>query len=256
MIVSLILPTFKRPELLQIGLESISNQIFHYDLEIVILNDGIEDETETICKKFSNLNIRYYFTGQRNKNEIIWRCPGYAINIGVKKCLGNIIILSCPEMFHCSIYNFQNIVDSLKMKSNVFVTPTEIIYDDTGDILNKVKQQQKIDYNNFIIRTKESDASRMPYFMAMWKESFLNINGYDERMVGYCADDNDFVDRLTINNERIKVKLPIIHLYHGKVSDCQCHFENPAWVINWNIYQENKKMKIVKVNLDKEWGVI
>ena len=99
---SLILPCFFRAKLLNLSLWSIVQQKIKYDLEIVVLNDCIKDNTEEICSKYKDkLNIKYIFTGQRNENSFIHtRIPGFAINIGVKQCKGEIIILSSPEVFH------------------------------------------------------------------------------------------------------------------------------------------------------------
>ena len=58
--VSILLPSFKRPELLNLGLASLLHFKPTIDFEIIVLNDGIIDETENICKQYKeSLNIRY-----------------------------------------------------------------------------------------------------------------------------------------------------------------------------------------------------
>ena len=65
--VSIIMASFKRPKLLDLGLWSLAQQQIKYTLETVIINDGIEDETENICNKYKNiLNTKYIFTGRKN----------------------------------------------------------------------------------------------------------------------------------------------------------------------------------------------
>jgi len=99
---SLIITSFRRPHLLQWGLYSLAQQAVPAGFEIIVLNDGLHDETENICKEYQRqLNLTYVFTGERNlSGENKWRVPGFAINIGAQLSRGEILIISCAEMFH------------------------------------------------------------------------------------------------------------------------------------------------------------
>ena len=95
-VVSIIIPTFNRNELLKYGLTSISKQVTAFPYEIIILNEYIDDESSILAKQF---NARYIITRpEMTKETVSWRCPGYAINHGVKQAKGEYIIIACPEI--------------------------------------------------------------------------------------------------------------------------------------------------------------
>ena len=103
--VSLILSSFQRPHLLRLGLSSVLRFKPPFPLEIIVVNDGLPDETENVCKEFCDkgLDVQYIFSGQRNLGGTIKRrVSGFALNIGIKQSTGDIIVLSCPEIYHLS----------------------------------------------------------------------------------------------------------------------------------------------------------
>ena len=261
MLVSLILPAFCRADLLDLGLWSISKLDLNFPLEIVVLNDGVEDETATVCKKYRSLNIKYIFTGQRNTPEKKWRVPGFAINIGVKQCTGKIIILSNPEIFHLKD-NFTLALPSLK--PNSFVSPSCLYFDDENIVLPILQQKPTVGFTDEQLKQycknegKNKTAVRMPFFTAMYKKDFIDIGGYDERFTGFCGDDNDFADRIMANNKWVKCEdMRLIHLYHtGSNISSAPKYDNPAWVHNYNLWQENKRNNVVVVNKNIKWGIM
>lgn len=254
--VSLLLPSFCRAPLLELGLFSITKNPTIHELEILVLNDGQEDDTEAVCKKFPSLNIRYIFTGQRNKNGIIKRVPGFALNIGFKQCSHDIVILSCPEMFHLN-RAIDILVENLVKTPLSMVIPDFIYFDKsqvtTNSLLNN--RENSIDVDTLVGRPFGACHVEMPFLMAFYKSHALEIGGYDERMIGYAGEDSDFIERLKLKGLRhLRTQAQAIHLWHGNSSDGNYHFENPDWVINWNIYQNNVKNKTIEVNVGKDWG--
>lgn len=257
--ISLILPSFKRAELLDIGLWSISRQTINYDLEILVLNDGIVDDTEKICKKYPNLNIRYIFSGQRNLDGAIKsRVPAYAINIGVKQCKGDIILLSCPEMLHLN-NSFDLIIEPLLHDTDIMTTMKRIAFEDIGDLTVSLIRDKTLiiteeQFQKLTEGRKCVDAARMPYFMGMHKSHFIEIGGYDEDFIGYAGDDNDIMDRLRTKGLTYKyTAAKVIHLFHGGTNiNPIMHKDNPAWVYNWNLFNERKG--IINRNIGKNWG--
>lgn len=261
--VSLILPTFRRANLLDLTLYSIQEQKIDFDLEVVVVNDGIEDNTEDVCKKYNKLNVKYIFSGQRNTDTDKRRVAGFALNIGVKQSVGDILILSCAEIFHLNNCLSQ-IVTPLLTTRGILTTPNTIYFDDWGGYTDKISQLvhsgEPIHYNNYLngeeLKRRDSVyAIRMPYLMGMWREEYVSIGGYDEDFTGYAADDNDFIGRLLTNGCYYHyVNAVPVHLYHGISCDALFHPENPAWAYNYKLFQDRKGM-IVR-NQNKEWGKI
>jgi glycosyltransferase involved in cell wall biosynthesis len=264
-LVSIILPSFRRSELLDFGLFSLSKQKTSFPFEIIVLNDGVLDDTERVCSKYEN--VKYIFTGSRNLDgEIKWRVPGYAINIGVKQSSGDILVLSNPEIWHLLENNLEVAVQSCINNNLTISVPTLINFDDDRHILSYLLNSN---YNNSSLgipndifnlgcpeTPKSKMASGMPFFFTMPKSYFMGIGGYDEDFTGYAGDDNDFVGRLKYKGlivHRIN-ELKVIHLYHEGTNNGMNHEDNPAWVHNYTLWKTRKG--IIERNVGREWGVL
>jgi len=258
--VSIIIASFKRPELLNLGLWSLSQQHMKYELETVIINDGIKDETEKICNKYKNkLNTRYIFTGQRNLKDVsIFRSPSLALNIGIKQSKSDIIILTCPEIFHLNNgINF--IVDSLMKNKRILSSPKFISFDKTGKVKNYLINDLTLNIPNDIMSSLESNnhrckyASTLPFCMGMYKKEIIDIGGYDEDFTGFAADDDDLVGRLKLNGlTYIFNQANIIHLYHEKQYGWETRMKNERHIHNVTLFKERKG--IIVRNKNRKWG--
>ncbi|MBU0474938.1 MAG: glycosyltransferase [Bacteroidetes bacterium] len=83
-LISIIIPTFNREKYLQVAINSVLNQTIN-NWELLIVDDGSEDDTLSLVKKYINqhTNIRYFF----HKN----RGAAYAMNVGMESCKGDFI---------------------------------------------------------------------------------------------------------------------------------------------------------------------
>jgi glycosyltransferase involved in cell wall biosynthesis len=254
---SVIIPSFKRADLLQYGLKSWALQNIKSSYEIIVLNDGIEDETAKVCSNYqSRLPINYVFTGQRNAKDIVWRIPGFAINIGAQLAKGKNIIIACPEIY---ILNdcVQHMIDTLNEDPKKLV----ITYgkDDRGAaFLKYVKEGLS---NNDIASKYDSDVkntpainTEFPFFMGINRKEFIDIGGYDEDFIGYCFDDADVVNRLRKNGCSIhKIASKIIHLYHPRLR-YGLEEVKEKWNYNEKLYYE--RINQIQRNVGRQWGVI
>ncbi len=241
---SIIITSYKRPFLLECGLKCYLNKKGLENIEFLVINDGVEDETEDICLKLKNhLNINYYFTGQRNNNSSIWRCPGYAINFGVTKTSSDNILLSCAEMYYVDD-SLDPLVECLEEDRNRLVVPNG--FDDDSSVLKSLP---------VIIKYKDLPRLNvnLPFFMLMDKNKFVNIGGYDEDFIGIGYDDNDIVDRLTTSGSYIyNHNSYVIHLYHSRsLSNYSDDFQT-KYDYNKNLYLNRKGL--IERNIGKEWG--
>jgi len=253
-IASILIPCFKRAELLDWGLNSLAKQECKYPFEVLVLNDGVEDETRTVCDKYSDkLNIRYIFTGYRNKNKIQWRCPGFTLNIGVKKARANFLIFTCAEIFHLDNKSIEKTIDCLKVRRKIMVRP-------------QGKDDQKNEYLQYVINTKgKVDVNyntssmvdldtKLPFFLGLHKEEFTCIGGYDEEMVGWAYDDTDLVRRMQCYSIRyIQIDSKIVHLYHPRhrmgIENVQKMYKH-----NKKLYEHKDREGVLYSNVGKEWG--
>jgi glycosyltransferase involved in cell wall biosynthesis len=250
--ISIIITTFQRTHLLRWGLYSLSHQTMPFEFETIVVNDGIKDETENICKEFKEkLNLKYIFTGQRNiGNDPVWRVPGFAINVGVKYAAGNVLVMCCAEMFHVN----ETITKLTKpILDNPKLLGIPIGKDDrTGAFLDCINN------NNGTFDPETFDRcigldTKMPFLMALHRSQFLEIGGYDEDFIGIAYDDRDFIDRLLRNGcSYCPTDAMTVHLYHPRAEGYYEGGGPPEWEYNKNLYF-SRAGKIVR-NEGREWG--
>ena len=250
---SIIIPCFQRSNLLSLGLSSLLKQKFDGEYEILVLNEGLEDKTEKICNFFKSqgLPIRYIFTGQRNKEGLKWRTPGFAINIGAKLAQGQVMIISCPEIFVVDDC-LQQMVDPI-LENKKLITITKGYDDRRAQVLTILKNNGQI-VNRIDKLSLPSLQVRFPFFMGIDRQTFIDIGGYDEDFKGVCWDDNDIVDRLIANGGEYKrLNVRIVHLFHKRLRYGNEDIKK-LWQLNKDLYEKRKG--IIKRNQDKEWGKI
>lgn len=252
--VSIVITTFQRTHLLRWGLHSLSLQTMPFEFETIVVNDGLQDETEEICNEFKEkLNLKYIFTGQRNlKGDLVWRVPGFAINIGVKQSSGDILVMCCAEMLHVN----QTIARLTKpILDNPKLLGIPVGKDDrNGALLECIDKNNGIfdlaTYNNCVdLNTK------MPFLMALHRSQFMEIGGYDEDFIGIAYDDRDFIDRLLGNGcKYCPTDAATAHLYHPRADGYYEGGGPPEWDYNKNLYF-TRIGQIVR-NKGKEWGIL
>ena len=73
---SVILPTYNRGNVLFKTIESVINQSYKY-FELLIIDDGSNDNTQTVVKQFNDIRIRYF----KNSHSGL---PAVPRNFGIK----------------------------------------------------------------------------------------------------------------------------------------------------------------------------
>ncbi len=251
--ISIIIPSFQRAHLLKWNLITLSKQRLPNNFETIVLNDGIVDDTEILCKQYEEkLNIKYLFTGQRNINgQIVWRVPGFAINIAVKKCTGDVILICCAEIFHMnnsidlltSLYNYDN-------TEKILAIPKA--KDDNGNFLKYIEStngQINIDEYN---KQPNLINVKFPFFLAMRKQVFMDIGGYDEDFTGTDYDDSDLMGRLeTYGCTYVETDASVIHLWHPRLTMTPERI--PRFEHNKKLFEQ--RQGIIVRNKNREWGL-
>jgi len=250
--ISVIMSSFMRSKLLDLGLSSIVKHIPELPFEVIVVNDGVEDDTESVCKKYNNFfDVKYFFCGHRNINGIIPQGPALPNNIGIKNSSGDIIVLTCPEIYHLDNC-LQDIVSPLINEYKRIVIPNSMYFDDTGAYTNAVMAGVVGNLSSCNVRT---DSVQMPFLMGIWKKELLDVGGYDEDFTGYASEDNDLLNRLMRNGcVYHRVNTGIIHLYHGPRCPDGLMWDNQRWAFNRKLY--NERMGQVVRNVGKDWGTI
>jgi len=248
---SIIIPSYKRADLLKFGLQSLTRQKITSTYEIIVLNDGVLDDTQKVCDSFRDrLNVKYVFTGYRNTNLPIWRIPGYAINIGAKLAQGTFMIIMCPEIYLMEDC-IQNMVDALKANPKRMVITNG--KDDQDEVfLGNVRQTvSSYDLLNLYDRMPKLN-TEFPFFLGLSTKEFIDIGGYDEDFIGNCWDDQDIITRLKQNGLVYeKLEKRIVHLYHSRIRYDSAKTKE-GWDYNKALY--DARLGTVKRNVGKDWG--
>jgi len=240
MLTSLILTTFHRDHLLQLTLPS----IHRHNLEIIIVNDGLPDDTQAIANKHGT---QYIFTGYHNLKNPHWRIPGFALNIGVRQAMGDIVVLSCAEIYHVDNDLINQLAQTIAYEPMGLAIPQG--KDDNGDYLRYLQKYGK--HSEEIYERLPDLNTKLPFLFAMSRELYLHIGGYDEDFIGQAYDDNDFVTRLQdFGCKYISINARCVHLYHERNGPGR---SRKALQFNKRLYEARRG--IIVRNSGREWGV-
>jgi len=224
-VLTLIMTTYNRDVLLQRGLMSITS---HPWLRILVVNDGVEGNAKAICERYG---ADYLFTDAANT----WRVPGFALNIGVKNCASENIILSCAEIYHMNAC-------------------CRILRDSCGDKTLAIPQGWDDDgtyVEHGTVNKLPILNTKLPFLMALRRNEYMDIGGYDEDFTGSAYDDDDIVGRLVDNGcEYVETDALCVHLYHGRNTENKRATGRHEY--NKRLYEQRKG--IIIRNEGKVWG--
>jgi len=117
-LVSVIIPTYNRDELLRRAMESVLNQTFD-DFELIVVDGAKSDETKGLVKSFGDKRLRY--VPQKGKGI------ANARNIGIKKARGEFIAflddddIWKPEKLERQIQGFKELPESYGVIYTAFI---------------------------------------------------------------------------------------------------------------------------------------
>ncbi|KKN82798.1 hypothetical protein LCGC14_0306220 [marine sediment metagenome] len=254
-VASILIPCFNKIPLLKWGLYSLSKQECPYPFEVIILNDGLPDGTEELCNEYKDkLNIRYIYTGQRNSpGSLIWRCPGFCLNIGMREAYAEYLILTNAEIFHLDKFAVKKTIEALKSEIKILVKPKGKD-DQRNTFLTHVKDTKGEVTSAFDLNQVENLNTEMPFFLGINKSDYLCVGGYDEDFIGWAYDDTDFILRLRkYGCKFINIDSTIVHLYHPRHN-----IKDPKiwsrYVHNKNLYEHKDRQGVVFSNTQHTWG--
>lgn len=256
---SLIISTYNWPEALELCLKSVAVQKVLPD-EIIIADDGSGDETKSVIQQFSSLiKVPVKHVWQEDEGFRLARIRNLAIKNAECDYLifidGDIIIH--PDFIHDHYENRK--VERFIAGSRVLLSEKESIrrfqskqiifnfpFFNAKNRLNGIRNSylskiiSKYDYGIYNVRGCN---------MAFWKRDLYEVNGFDERFVGWGREDSDIVNRLILaGKKKFKLKFSAIqyHLYH-KEHD-RGSVDRNTDLLDKSISEQNIKAKI---GLDK-----
>lgn len=112
---SIIIPTFNRKNMLKEAIESIRDQTYK-NIEIIVIDDCSLDGTEEMLQEYIGvINIKYF---KNNKNK----GPGYNRNLGFNESSGKYIIFMDDDDYYIEKTYFERAISKLEKENFVFIS--------------------------------------------------------------------------------------------------------------------------------------
>ena len=232
--ISLIIPTYRNPEYLDICLKSaIEQQAF--ENEIIVAVDGFVEESQEILDKYKDdINVLDLVQNQGMQQ---------ALNLGVMNATNEIIFIVNDDNVFCKDWD-KVILDTLKDKEKTVLTLNQIEPTGPGIFKFPVKDfgsnPKEFKYNEFIeyeklIRKNELTIDGGIFPFAMYKKYYMAVGGFDTMYQSPFICDWDFFLKLDLIGLGF-VRTHNAHLYHfgstatknGKEGDKFKATEGPA----------------------------
>ncbi|WP_396148812.1 glycosyltransferase family 2 protein [Flavobacterium sp.] len=208
-LVSIIIPTYNRANLIIQTLESIRNQTYR-EFECLIIDDGSDDNTEEVVQLFINADNRFQFL-ERPSNKI--KGPNSCRNYGFEKARGEFIYFFDSDDF-LKPHALETYINGFNPESDGVLAQVERVDRITG-ILQDINS---IDSENLI---EDYFLNKVSYFVCgiLWRKPFLDNQPelFDEA-IGH-HDEWDFNLRMIYAKARIvKIYQPLVVYYQHQHS--------------------------------------
>ena len=225
-LVSVIVPTYNRPQMLADALKSIANQTWD-DFEVIIINDGGIDVTDVIKSSGIAEKINYISLGRNSERS-------YVRNAGLKLARGKYIAyLDDDDIYYPD--HLQTLIDTLKQSGN------RAAYSDAyravqvlADGKFKTIRRELIFYEDFSINALLVH-NQFPNLCVMHERSLINEIGYFDESLNTHEDWDYWI--------RIGLKCPFVHV--KKITAEYTHRNDESNTTSYNFNDFNRTREII-----------
>jgi glycosyltransferase involved in cell wall biosynthesis len=230
---SVIIPCFNAEKTIVRALDSVVNQSCR-DFEIIIVNDGSNDNTESIIKKyFENKDIKYKYIYQDNKG------PSSARNNAVKNSRAEYLaFLDSDDEWHLEKLQIQ--YDEI-IKSKIRFVSTK--YTTLDFKINNKRVIKEYKFEDFLISNRTSTPCTI-----VEKELFEEVGGFDESM-SYSEDYNLWL-KISLIEPLYLIEQELVKLHKKPYGESG--LSSNLWsmekgeIKNYTYFYKNKYIGIVK----------
>lgn len=208
-IISVIMPTYNRANRLKDTIESVLAQSFD-SYELIIINDGSEDNTSEICTQYAEKQRKIKFINyKKNKGA------SYARNIGIKESKGKYItFVDDDDIVDKEMLNFLYNL-AMQYTSDISICGCWYGYEERISpkyIFNELMILDKVQGLNELLKREKYNSSNPNKLFR--KELFQNVNYIEGKLV----DDIHVIYRLFAQANKVVAKGKPLYTYmrHGK----------------------------------------
>lgn len=206
--VSLIIPTYRNPECLDICLRSAFEQQTN-DNQIIVVVDGFFEESSEVLAKYPKVEV-YPF--EKNSGMQM------ALNIGVMHAINERIVIINDDNVLCK--DWDEVIEEDLKENNVLtinqIEPYKGIFNFPASPLGT--HPDEFDYETFIeyeqsIRSSDITPDGGIFPFAMWKKDYMIVGGFDTLYQSPFICDWDFFLKLDLNGLNF-TRTHRAHFYH------------------------------------------
>jgi len=181
-LISIIIPTFKREDILGETLDSILSQTYK-NIEVILVSDGPSKETKTLTDQYRDDRLKYFELPENSGR------PAVARNYGLRKARGKFIAL-CDDDDIWQKNKIENQWQILKKDSSIKLTSSnaQLFPIRETDVFVSKLFSKRIGYN-YLLNNKNCIITSSVLFL---REVYDEIGGMDESMKLKSVEDYDY----------------------------------------------------------------
>jgi len=235
-LVSIIVPARNEERNIRRCVESLLEQSYS-NFEVIVVDDGNDDETVSVCKQFS---VEYLKVGR--PQSPVYRNPALPMNMGLRKAIGDIVILQNAECKHVDPDTIEKLVSQVSGENAVFARVISM-----GQDGKPVKA--------YPIYCGKENPRPLFFCGAVKRHWFEKLRGFDEDYINVCYEDDDFADRLKKEGVRfVFTDVEVHHQFHPYLGHIDTSPSKALYM------KKSTDMALGRIgtarNLDHEWGIL
>jgi len=192
-----------RVPLLQTTLQTILSQ-GNISVECIIVEQSTKREITELPP-----GVRYIYLPHKTDTNGWYK--SWAFNIGVKEARANIVVCHDGDILVPCNYGLE-ILKHMHGRDREVLHLQRFLFCLNPTDTNKITTSKKLPNNTIPERVRQNWQGGT---LAIKKNAFFRIGGYDEQFVGWGGEDNEFYDRCTTLNGWRYGYLPFVHLWHS-----------------------------------------
>ena len=235
------MPTYNRAHLIGETVDSIRNQTFS-NWELLIMDDGSDDNTEEIIEQYSDDRIRFYKAGRTGAVSKLK-------NIAIKKARGELIaFIDSDDLWAATKLEKQLGVIEQYPEAGFCLTGGYNFINKNEPIAYLYKQREGLRFGNFLVPMLRSEvAGHIPALL--FRKHCVHVSGYfDETKL---FSDPDFILSLACYHKGILLYEPLYYRRLHEQNDSDEHWEKgySDWIV---VIQSYHSKKLIPASVARE----